>query len=151
MSIPADLVESIREIEHKGILLLRTGNYAEAEEIFSKEYELFLERQAKDESKRIHKGSPLHNLGLSSLFGGNPFKGLKYVLLAYTEDILTGSGKGAADNLPACIALRSIFAVAPKNLRELEDLVLERKKEGISFLYPEDNFAVLDSIIKVKG
>lgn len=149
MSIPTDLIESIREIERKGLLLLRTGDYSEAEKIFSKECELFTERQAKDESKRIHKGSPLHNLGLSSLFGGNPFKGLRYVLLAYIEDILSGSDKGSADNLPACIALRSIFAVPPTNLRELEDLVLEKKKGRVSFLYPEKNLVVFESVIKI--
>ena len=147
LSIPEDLKQAIREMENRGIQLLRNGKYQDAKEVFSHEYDAFLEKQ-KDLDTRIHKGAPLHNLGLSYLFAGFPQDGLKFILLAYIEDVLGSCKKGVADNFPASIALRSICGIPPSLLRTLESVILEEVKSGKKFLFPEDNYSLFSPVIK---
>jgi len=148
LAVPPDLIGQVRDLEIKGSEQLRTGDYSNAVTTFTEEYRFFLERQKADPSLRIHKGSPLYNLGLSLLFGGEPFKGLQYILLAYIEDIISQCSRGGADNLPASSTLRSILSVPTRLLRELENAVLEKNEKNAHLIYPEENLAVFGSLIE---
>lgn len=77
----ADEIE-LRSIEINGIKNLRQGKYPAAERSFRKQYQMMCELQS-DLNRRLHKGGPLHNLGLSLLFQGKLADGIRHLILAY--------------------------------------------------------------------
>ena len=97
--IPENLLHSTREIARDGMLLLRNGKYAESERSFSKLTEAFHEWEKKT-GKRVHKGYPFHNFGLSLLFQGKSAEALESLIFAYIEDSIGSDRKGGVDNLP---------------------------------------------------
>jgi len=148
LTAPQDSIDSdtlVRELERKGIQQLRSGDYSNAEKIFLEEYKMLLRLQDRT-GRRIHKGAPLYNLGLSTLFQDKADDGLKYILFAYVEDVISSGQRSAADNLPASVALRSLCCVSVDDLRHLEDFVLERKTE-LPLSSPEEIYSRAVSVI----
>ncbi len=118
-----------RRLETEGLYNLRNGNYIRAEEIFGKYLDLMLEFQNKI-GRRIHKGNPYHNIGISQLFQGKAVDALRNLILAYVEDLISSDNPVEVDGAPASRVLRGLCGVAWGDLRPFENKVGELKSSG---------------------
>lgn len=118
--------------------LLESKRIANLEEFFNVLYIRLLEIQKK-ENRRVHKGLPLHNIGLARFFMGLPGAD-RYLLLAYIEDCITSFEERESEN-----PLNPLQLPAYKMLKyslKISDYDLEQIKSNIDkiFLYPEEAF-----------
>lgn len=86
-SIPADKLDSVRNIENEAYIAWRIGKYKIACSLYEKLLKLIFDIQ-QDEDRPIHKGTPLHMIGLMSFFQGAVDTTLYNFTLAYIEDTL---------------------------------------------------------------
>jgi hypothetical protein len=121
-------------LEIEAVVALHTGHFDQAEELFKKDYALYLKIQS-EEKRPVHKGTPLYNLGLAVIAQG-PSKfeeGLHYVLLAYVEDVLSCpyGEEDDADRAPAAQFLRDILQIQLSLLREIKSHAAKAKSDGL--------------------
>lgn len=130
-SIPQSIEKKYSELTTKGIVAINVGNYEEAVGIFASQLSLLYEVQDK-EKRPVHKGLPLHNMGLALFFLDNIQDALTNFLLAYIEDSLNAKYEyeDQAERAPAARILRDSFLFDAKILRAIKDYVLSLKKEG---------------------
>lgn len=121
--VPEKLRLLTQEIEVEGITLLRNGHYSNAENKFRIQLKQFHQWEF-EYNLRIHKGGPFHNLGVSLLYQGESSEALRFLILAYIEDMIGSLEKGSCDNLPASRALRGLCGVAQEQLRNIDDILL---------------------------
>jgi len=150
LAIPDDIYLKNLELEMQGFKHLQEGNHSEAEKVFALQYNLLLERQDKD-GKRVHKGGPAHNLGVSLISQGKSGKGLWWLLMAFIEDVISEKQLFDSDNLPASRVLRGICGVNPNDLDNLENYVFQLRSRRL-VLDPAEIYKIepslIDSIIK---
>lgn len=129
--IPALLIDKVRKLEAEGQVALYVGNYTQAIEFFSELYELIYKAQ-EEEDRPIHKGSPLHNLGLAFFGIGKVNESIQKILLAYVEDTLNVEYdlEDNADRAPAAHVLRDIFYFNLRILREIKSIAREIKESS---------------------
>jgi tetratricopeptide (TPR) repeat protein len=137
--IPDDLIEEVRKLEYEGYVHLRMGRYKDAVDTYNKIYRMLLDRQFKEE-RRIHKGAPLHMMGMSFLSGNKLQNSLYYFFLAYVEDTLNvpPNDEDLADETPAGRTLREIFRVNPEILQTIKNAAFETKRRGETIFDPEN-------------
>ena len=133
-SVPETLRLRTRETEVEGLIALYSGRYRDAEILFRRQYETFLAAQS-EEGRPIHKGGPLHNLGLSILVQGPERfeEGLRNILLAYIEDVLSSqyNEEDEADRAPAATFLRDIVQIRLRILAGIKSFVRGIKSRGL--------------------
>lgn len=130
-SIPARLVDRMRTLDNEGLVALYMNRFAEAEGIFRNQYSILSEAQA-GESRPIHKGGPLQNLGISLLNQGRNEEGLHSVLLAYIEDTLDVQygEEDEIDRRPAAVVLRDYLKIRLGFLNAIKRFSAQIKKDG---------------------
>lgn len=131
----ADEIE-LRSIQINGVRNLRQGNYRPAEDFFRKQYEMMCRLQ-QDLNRRLHKGAPLHNLGISLLFQGKSTDGIRYLILAYIEDLISTKDKLDADENPASRVLRGLCGAVWEDLDPFYDVVEKLKVSEKDLRAPE--------------
>jgi len=134
----------IRGLEIDALSKLRAGQYENAEGLFAKQYKLLLEMQEEIRG-RVHKGGPLHNIGIAELFQGKAQQSIKHLLQAYIEDLISSSARFEADGAPASTLLRSLCGATWDDLAPLEEYVFSAKEKEIP-LRPEP---IYDSVPEV--
>ena len=129
--IPLRMLDEVRRLEINGLIALHGERFSEAKEFFEKEYHLFFDAQSV-ENRPIHKGAPLHNLGLVFFYLGEVDKSVRHFLLAYVEDTLNAGydQEDEADRSPAAVMLRDVFLIRLKILSEIKSASLKIKQEG---------------------
>jgi len=89
---PPELTSQINEIVARIQPLWDARNFRDAESLFRQYYETMrVYEETLPEGKRLHKGSPLHNWGISILLQGEPTRiqeAVEKIFLAYIEDLL---------------------------------------------------------------
>lgn len=128
-NFPIELQVQILPIEAEAWVHLRMGRYSLAESLYRKILQLLLQHQ-ETQGRALHKGAPLHQLGLSLYFQGEYENSIKYFLLAYSEDALSAE-HGQEDNIdrsPACKILRERFLIDLTFLRRIKKISAERKE-----------------------
>lgn len=130
-SIPGEILGNVLQIEKDAYVKLRIGKYEEAEGLFKRELSVFMEWQ-EEIHRPIHKGSPLHMIGICHLLQNTPEIALKFFLLAYIEDTLNAGFEmeSEADLAPASMMLRNVFQIDPGYLRKIREYVARLKHEG---------------------
>lgn len=130
-SLPALILDKLSVADVEGLVALYVGRSSEAERIFRGQLDLIREAEAK-ESRPIHKGGPLHNLGLSLISQGRNEEGLHNLLSAYVEDALNVSygEEDEIDRMPAGSVLRDALRIRLKFLSEIKGFVAQLKKDG---------------------
>jgi tetratricopeptide (TPR) repeat protein len=130
-SISKEILSGILEIEKEAYIKLRVGVYSEAEDLFEKELGILMQRQ-ESEDRPIHKGSPLHMIGICLLYQEKTDKALRFFLLAYIEDTLNVGFEleSEADLAPASLTLRSLFGINVDFLKKIKDYVRVLKSSG---------------------
>ena len=79
--------------EHLGTNFLGIGLFSDALRVYTNMLET-IDQVEKDQTVKIHKGLPLHNMGVAQLYLGNYDEGIPNILKAYEEDIKSlGRGK----------------------------------------------------------
>lgn len=143
-SIPVDMIETIQQLQKEGYINLRIGKYQKSEELYRKELTILIEKQA-EEDRPIHKGSPLHMIGVSLLFQEKLEESVRFFLLAYIEDTLNVAFKleAEADKAPAGVMLRDLFRIDPSFLNQIKEYVsvLKEKRQWHNARKPEDILA----------
>lgn len=148
-SIPNEILPDIRGYEKEGYVNLRVGRYAKAEELFRKELKLIFEWQAK-KNKPIHKGAPLHMLGICLLYQNKINVALRFFLLAYIEDTLNVGLdlESEADLAPASLMLRNVFRIDVNFLKAIKEYVAKLKKEG-KWAQARNPAKILEAILNI--
>jgi len=130
-SIPKEILPDIIECEKEAYVNLRVGRYVQAEELFHLQLNLIIEWQTKKD-KPIHKGVPLHMIGICLLYQEKNEVALQFFLLAYIEDTLKVGFEleSEADLAPASLMLRSAFGIDVDFLKKIKKYVADLKSEG---------------------
>ena len=127
---PQELMEKINDIIRQIQPLWNAGDFRGAEQLFEKYYETMRAyEEALPEGKRLHKGTPLHNWGISILLQqpSRITEGLEKVFLAYIEDLMDFDSIEEVHSAPAYKTLyASPFDV--EALRFAQSYVEELKK-----------------------
>lgn len=128
--IPNDLKIRIAPIEREAWIHLRMGRYDRAEALYRSELELFGKSEEK-EGRSLHKGAPLHQLGLVFYFKKEFERSVRNFLLAYCEDTLSAESgqEDGADGSPACRILRDRFLIDLTFLRRIKEVSAEKKSK----------------------
>ena len=131
-SAPESILAEARELEIEGLVALHGEKYSLARDLFKKQYDLYFETQSKVD-RPIHKGSPLHNLGLALFYLKDVNESVRNFLLAYVEDTLNTSydSEDDADRAPAASMLRDIFLFNLRILREIKLVSFGAKANGM--------------------
>jgi len=100
----------------------------------------------KQHKKRVHKGFPLFNYGVS-LFFQDKEQAIDFIIAAYAEDSIRSTKIGNADKAPASKMLRGFCGVWNQQLRSIDSIVSELKEK-----IPEDNPQLSREVIgRVQG
>lgn len=128
---PEEFKQEIEGLTNQGLIFLSLGQYGSARNIFSKMYNLLLQLQEKD-NRSIHKGLPLHNLGIALFYLKKPDDAIYHILCAYVEDTLNVEydHEDNTDRYPAASVLRDLFSFNLKILREIKNYIFSIKAEG---------------------
>jgi len=105
-------------LEANGRHFLRTGFAAKATKPYQEFYETLTQYQDKRKT-RVHKGHPLHNIGIS-IVSTDRRLALDYFMLAHIEDVLSERKKGQAQSMAAFTMLTSGFGLGRASIEELD-------------------------------
>lgn len=147
-SIPREILSDLLGYEKEGYVNLRIGKYEKAEEIFRKGLELIVEWQDRMD-RPIHKGAPLHMIGICLLYQEKIDEALKFFTLAYVEDALNVGFEleNEADLSSAGRMLREAFKIDIEFLKKIKEHVRNLKNEGY-WDQARDPEEILHSVLK---
>lgn len=146
-TLPAEVQKEYIEFDRQGFIHRRMQRWEDAAKVYLKSYQLLLAEQPPE--RRFHKGGPLHFLAICLLYEGKKAGALKYLLLAYIEDLLS-KGKGEiniAETEAAALTLRAL-KVDEKLLNSIRRVAVDKRKKEISIRDPQE---LLIEAIKGKG
>lgn len=139
LPLPPDLAERTARLFAEGDVLLQAQQWERAFDAFKRGYEELLRAQPPD--ARFHKGTPLHNMGLSSWLGGNPAGAVRYTLLSFLEDALSRAAETPDEltelTMPAARNLVSAFSIPLGHVTGIAQRVRELVRDGRLFRDPE--------------
>ena len=149
-SIPREILKEILEYEKEAYINLRVGRNEKAEELYHYELALIMEWQKKID-RPIHKGTPLHMIGISLIYQEKIDKALGFFVLAYIEDTLNaGVGlESEADLAPASLALRSAFQIDVNFLKTIKEYIVRLKRRG-KWAQARDPSEILTNILGIR-
>ncbi len=146
-SIPREILKDFLKYEREAYVHLRVGRYKNAEDLFRNQLDLIRDWQV-NKDKPIHKGTPLHLIGLCLLLQKNIDESMRFFLMAYIEDTLSVGFKleSEADLSPASIMLRKTFQIEIEFLMKIKDYIVGLKNEGAweKAIEPE---VILDAVL----
>ena len=130
-SIPREILTDLLGYEKEAYVNLRVGRYVKAEELLRRQLTMITEWQAK-EDRPIHKGAPLHMIGICLLYQEKTDEALRFFLLAYIEDTLNVGFEfeSEADLAPASLMLRRGFRIDVNFLKTIKKYVANLKRES---------------------
>lgn len=145
-SPPQDIVFTIRDIELQAIIENNFRNFSESIVLYRQILDLMLETQVRI-GRPIHKGAPLHMIGINYIGLNNHTEAIRYIMLAYIEDTLNADyeNESEADNTPAGQMLRNFYNIHIRLLGDIKSEVHERKRQGdwSNILQPDQIFTTL--------
>ena len=130
-SIPREILTDLLGYEKEAYVNLRVGRYGKAEELFRRQLALITKWQEKI-NRPIHKGIPLHMIGICLFYQEKIDEALRFFLLAYIEDTLNVGFEleSEADLAPASMMLRNAFRIDIGFLKTIKEYVVRLKSEG---------------------
>jgi len=125
-------------IELKAVESFQSGNLQKSHEHYQEMLDSIFEAQQK-ENRAIHKGLPLHMMGVIHLLQKEENQALKYFLLAYVEDTLTAplNKEEQADTAPAYHNIINVLAFDFQILEKIKNISKDKKKKKIEIYHPE--------------
>lgn len=130
-SPPQDIIENIRKTELIAISEYNLRNFERSIQMYNEILELMYQTQIKI-NRPIHKGAPLHMIGINYNGMNNHSEAIRYILLAYVEDTLNADyeNEDEADNSPAGQMMMNYYGVNVKLLNDIKLAVREKKRQG---------------------
>lgn len=146
-SVPRDIRTDLLGYERDAYVNFRVGRYEEAEELYRRGLTLLMEWQ-KRENRPIHKGAPLHSIGICLLFREKADEALQFFLLAYVEDTLNAGFEleSEADLAPASRMLRDGFRIDVGFLKAIKEYVKDLKRRDL-WGQARDPEEILDKVL----
>ena len=87
-AIPSELQQQFADTDWQAILRWQEGDYLSVERLYNKELRL-VQRKENEVRHPLHKGHPLHNIGMSLVAQKRSEEAVCHILLAYVEDALS--------------------------------------------------------------
>ncbi|MGA2309754.1 MAG: nucleotide-binding protein [Candidatus Bathyarchaeia archaeon] len=138
---PPELTHQIDEIVARIQPLWNERNFAAAEQLFREYYETMRQYEERlPEGRRFHKGTPLHNWGISILLQEDVARireALRKIFLAYIEDLLDFDNLQQVHSAPAYKTLKT-SPLLPETFDSAEARVEELRTAGRIPKNPED-------------
>lgn len=134
-----ELQKILNDLEAKAVENISFGNLEESFRYYNQMLNEIFKSQ-EQEKKSIHKGLPLHMMGVILLFQKKDNESLMYHLLAYVEDTLTapeGQEKNA-DTAPAYKNLVNVFTFDLEILEKIKKISQFKKSKKIDVSDPEN-------------
>jgi hypothetical protein len=130
-SIPSEIRPQIMQLETEAYVHLRMGRYSQCENLY-RDLLGFLYKKQVEHDRAIHKGAPLHMIGLSLLYQEKLEDSVRFFLLAYIEDTLNVSfgNEAEADTAPASRVLRDLFQINIGFLDTVKQFSKNLKEQG---------------------
>lgn len=145
---PEDLRRATERLYVAGAEALRASNWTAAFQQFNSAYRLLLKSQPF--GRRLHKGLPLHNMGLARLGAGRPRGALKYTLFAFLEDAMSKADEEARGlpelDMPAANNLLYVFGLEPRLLSNIANRIRALAVRERTFRHPEELAEELDLV-----
>jgi len=128
-SLPSRKDKEATRLEKAGSIDYAMHDFGRALKSYKEDLRIRKEAETQ-QGRAIHKGAPLHMIGLIKLLKGDSNAGTKYLLLAYVEDTLcTDFGEeDEADLGTAARMLRDTFRLKQCILREVKSISRQRKQ-----------------------
>lgn len=136
--IPAEIGQELDSLRVASASAFQRQDWETAARRFGETYDFLLVQQ-RHYGQRFHKGWELYNRGVTLVRAGQIDDGLRSILLAYAEDVLSADPIGVEDaNLaPARMSWRGIKD-AEGYLNPIKEAAIERKQEGGPCLDPQE-------------
>jgi len=149
-SIPQNIINRIRSNEIQAISHFNLRNFKQSLVLFNEILSLLYKTQ-EELGRSIHKGAPLHMIGINYNAMNNHAEAIRYILSAYIEDNLNVEldNEAEANNSPAGQTLLNYYNIHPNLLRDINDTVSRVKREGnwATILNPEQIIDELNIVI----
>lgn len=128
-SLPPELDTEAQRIESEGWVQYLLKKFEEAKKQYEKDLALRYKFQ-ESEKRPVHKGAPLHMLGVCTLYQGKMDESIPFFLQAYAEDTLLTDydEEDEADRSPAATVLREVIAIRMRAFRAIKFVARELKK-----------------------
>ncbi len=124
-----ELLQDIIVLEKKGYSNLIVSNFQMAEQFYKQYYELLRKKEETlPAGSKYHKGTPLHNWGISLISQNKLAEGFRKILLAYIEDLLDFPSPEDAFNAPAYLTLKNYPLIDQDLLNLLFNLAKKRRE-----------------------
>jgi hypothetical protein len=136
-TLPEQLQREFDDMASKYSICIHTQDYPTALTIIKNLYDKMLAWQGQYQ-ERFHKGYPIHNIGYTLYLQNKHQEAIKYFVLAYVEDLLSGGIESEADSTPAGKTLLLSYRVSPEFLEPLKQTVIKLKNEGRIPTKPEE-------------
>ena len=130
-TIPIDIRQNVEKLEIEAITNFNLRRFNEARKLYQQILDLLTQTQ--NIIKRpIHKGGPLHMIGMCYVVTNHPEQALRYIMLAYIEDTLNVAFamEYEADTTPAARMLRDFYHLQPVLLQIIKQLAQKAKLKG---------------------
>lgn len=151
-SLPINIQKDIERLETEASRQFYLHNYQESINWYNKILDLLKQTQT-NINRPIHKGVPLHMIGVCYTSINEHDKALRYIMLAYIEDTLNVNFKfeDSADAAPAARMLREYYNINPKILMAVKELSRKAKSDGkwLEILDPDTILKELESKEKI--
>jgi len=130
-SLPADISEQVHEIEFRAITVFNARSFNDSRILYQQILDLIIETQERI-GRPIHKGAPLHMIGICYSGENNHLEAIRYITLAYIEDTLNVGyqQENEADNTPAGRMLRNFYRAPPDLLNDIKETVQDIKRRN---------------------
>ncbi len=127
-TLDQELGQLLEAAERTAAEYLQSGRYTEAARIYSGQLAILKDLQRRMR-KRLHKGGPLHNLGIALLLEGQLREGSTSVLLALVEDVLSAEVPFVWREAPAYLVLQ-MLGFSPDWLSNIENAAIRVREAG---------------------
>lgn len=148
-SLPREITDEVHRIEIEASQCFQIRRFEQSRRLYEQILDL-MRRTQTQLGRPIHKGAPLHMIGLCYTMLNQHNNALKYILLAYIEDTLNVNFglEDEADGSPAARMLRDYYGLQIPILRSIKQIALESKRSGewASITDPETILRRLDQV-----
>lgn len=130
-SLPEDIRQEIARLEIEAVQRFNIRRFDDSRRLYHQMLEVLNVAQKKVE-RPIHKGTPLHMIGICHTATNQHDQALRYITLAYIEDTLNVAfdHEDEVDRAPAARMLRDFYGLRLDILRALKQIANEAKKAG---------------------
>lgn len=153
-SLPEEFRQDVARLEIEAVQMFNIRRFDESRRLYQQILEVLNKAQEQVE-RPIHKGAPLHMIGICHTATNQHNQAIRYITLAYIEDTLNVAfdHEDEADRAPAARMLRDFYGIRMEILRAIKQIANEVKKaeEWSQIFDPETLLHRLEERLHIDG